>query len=156
VGGIITQSVGGYGSPQVLGISCLMAFLATVVSLPIPFLDSFMAVIILMWILLFCGGFILPILTGILLNSVGFYERTVANSLANLSYNLLGYLPAPSIYGIVCNLTGGETSRYGIAVLMYSSVFSSATLFAALIFKLKRGSNRNKMETYGMRRSMGL
>ena len=133
-----------------------MAFVATVVSLPVPFLDSFMAVIILMWILLFCGGFILPILTGIMLNSVHFHERTVANSLANLSYNLLGYLPAPSIYGLVCSVTGGEQSRYGIAVLMYSSVFSAATLFATLIFKLKSKGSRNKMESYGMRKSMGL
>lgn len=150
------QSVGGYGSPQALGISCLMAFLATTVSLPIPFLDSFPAVIILLWLLLFFGGFMLPILTGILLNSVGFYERTVANSLANLSYNLLGYLPAPSVYGFICRITGGEKSRYGMAVLMYSSIFSSATLFATLIFKLKRHTVQRKSEFYGLRKSMGI
>jgi hypothetical protein len=114
-----------------------MGFLATVVALPIPFIDDFTMVIVLMWALLFCGGFILPILTGILLNSVGLYERTVANSLANLSYNLLGYLPAPSIYGLVCSLTGGEKSRWGITVLMYWSIFSTGCLFMALIFKLK-------------------
>jgi len=27
--------------------------------------------------------------------------RTLANSLANLFYNLLGFFPAPSLYGIV-------------------------------------------------------
>ena len=123
----------------------MVAFLATVVSLPVPFIDNFTGVIILLWLLLFCGGFILPILTGILLNSVGVHERTVANSLANLSYNLLGYLPAPSVYGFVCSLTkDGEHSRAGIVVLMYATILSSGFLFAALIFKLKGGpSARN-------------
>ena len=33
--------------------------------------------------------------------------KTTANSLANFVYNLLGYLPAPYVYGLVYDLTGG-------------------------------------------------
>ena len=43
----------------------------------------------------------MPVLTGILLNMVPPSLRTLANSIANLVYNLLGYLPAPFVYGIV-------------------------------------------------------
>lgn len=141
VGGIVIQGFGGYGSPKAIHISFLMAMCATLSALPIPFIDSFYIVLALMWSLLFCGGFILPILTGILLNSVGLYERTVANSLANLSYNLLGYLPAPSVYGLICSLTGGEKSRWGLTVLMYWTIFSSGCLFITLMIKLTQAKN---------------
>ena len=95
----------------------------------------------------------MPILTGILLNSVGPYQRTVANALANLVYNLIGYLPAPVVYGLVQDLTGGAKSRYGIGVLMYSTIFSSAFLFAALICKLKPKKS-NKYRRHIARRAL--
>lgn len=45
-----------------------------------------------------------------------------ANSLANFCYNMFGYMPAPTVYGAVCSLTGGKTSRWGMIVLMYLTV----------------------------------
>ena len=81
----------------------------------------------------------------------------MANSLANLSYNLLGYLPAPSIYGFVCSVTGGEKSRFGIGVLMYSTIFSSGFLLAALVCKLKRTHGKSsKLEGFDIRNTMAL
>jgi hypothetical protein len=49
---------------------CLSSFLATVSSLPIPFLTNYWAAAANMWLLLFFGGFSLPILTGVMLSSV--------------------------------------------------------------------------------------
>jgi len=49
----------------------------------------------------------MPVLTGILLNTCPAPLRTIANSIANLVYNLIGYLPAPYIYGVVYQLDGG-------------------------------------------------
>lgn len=83
--------------------------------------------------MLFLGGFILPILTGILLTIVEPSERTIANSIANLSYNLFGYLPAPFVYGLVCSLTGGIKSRYGMGVLMFATIFSFIFVVIALL-----------------------
>lgn len=77
-------------------------------ALPCPFIDNFYLFFVFIWLLLFFGGFIVPVVTGILLVSVKPNERTVANSIANLAYNLFGYLPAPFIYGFVCEMTGGS------------------------------------------------
>jgi hypothetical protein len=87
---------------------------AVVSALPVPFVDSYVLFQLLIWLLLFFGGFIVPVLTGILLISVKPHEKTIANSVANLSYNLLGYLPSPFVYGFVSAMTGGELSRWGI------------------------------------------
>ena len=70
-------------------------------AIPMPWIDDLVGVIVCLWLLLFFGGFIMPNLTGILLNSVPPKERAVANSVANFFYNLLGYLPAPFAYGLV-------------------------------------------------------
>jgi hypothetical protein len=61
----------------------------------------------------------MPVLTGIMLNTVPPSLRTLANSVANLEYNLLGYLPAPFMYGLVYELTGGEKekSRFGLLAI---------------------------------------
>jgi hypothetical protein len=50
------------------------------------------------------GAFILPTITGIMLNSVPENMRPQANSLAVLAYNLLGYLPAPFLYGFISTI----------------------------------------------------
>ena len=74
-------------------------------------------------------------MTGILLITVKPNERTIANSIANLSYNLIGYLPSPFFYGFICSITGGTNSRWGMGVLMYSSLPACALVGAALMIK---------------------
>jgi hypothetical protein len=68
---------------------------------PVIFFDDINIVMGLLWMQFFCGGFTMPVLMGILLNMVPQSLRTLANSIANLVYNLLGYLPAPFVYGLV-------------------------------------------------------
>jgi hypothetical protein len=48
-----------------------MGIMAVFSALPIPFMNDFYYVGILFWSLLFFGGFILPPVTGIMINSVG-------------------------------------------------------------------------------------
>jgi len=50
---------------------------------------------------LFFGGLTVPVLVGYMLNTVPKSLQTEANSVANLFYNLFGFFPAPSIYGVV-------------------------------------------------------
>ena len=57
---------------------------------------------------LFGGGFVLPCATGIMLNTVEDQLRTTANSIANIWYNLLGFLPAPYVYGMIADSGDGD------------------------------------------------
>ena len=50
-----------------------MGGFAVLSALPIPWMNEFYYVGILFWLLLFFGGFILPPVTGIMINSVGDY-----------------------------------------------------------------------------------
>jgi MFS family permease len=101
VGGIVMQHYGGYTHRTSQKILVLMGYCAIACAFPIPFLDNFYVIAALFWGLLFFGGFILPPATGIMISSVGIFQRSQANSIANLFYNLFGYLPAPVLYGTI-------------------------------------------------------
>ena len=62
--------------------------------------------------------------------------KTTANSLANLSYNMLGYLPAPFIYGAIYDFGEGKNARYAMGTLMFSPILVvGALLGSAYIIK---------------------
>lgn len=92
-----------------------------------------------MWFLFYFGAFMLPTLTGIMLNSVNEERRTTANSVATLWYNLFGYLPAPFVYGFVSTLGTDEihSSRWAMGCLMYASVITFILLLLGY-FKHKK------------------
>ena len=83
---------------------------------------------VLVWILLFLGGFILPTMTGLMLGAVSQNQRGSANSLAQLSNNLLGYLPAPYIYGILSTIAETESARKG------NSFFNNRLSMCAIVY----------------------
>ena len=57
--------------------------------------------------------------------------KEISYSLTHLCYNLFGYLPAPILYGIICHITGGEKSRFGLALLMAVSCLGVLFLYWA-------------------------
>lgn len=76
----------------------------------------------------------MPVLTGILLNTVPTPLRTQGNSIANLVYNLIGYFPAPYAYGAAYYYTGEGDSRWGLISIQISC---SIGPFLLLILLLK-------------------
>ena len=59
--------------------------------------------------------------------------RTNGNSLANMFYNLLGFFPAPSIYGIVYQSFGSGESRMGLASIQFFGIGALLFLVPAVI-----------------------
>lgn len=155
IGGIVTSAYGGYNTRKAQKIQCIMGLCAVASALPVPWFadkNDFYYVAILLWLLLFFGGFILPPVTGIMINSVGEYQKSSANSIANLCYNLFGYLPAPSIYGFIAALTndpsgpdGGNKSRWSMGCLLYSTIISISFLIYGINKKieLEEANRRN-------------
>jgi MFS transporter, Spinster family, sphingosine-1-phosphate transporter len=121
-GGIVTTKLGGYNTLASFRFIRFVVLCAVCIALPIPFLPNFYFVGSFFWLLLFCGGSILPSVTGIMISSVGDYQKAQANSVANACYNGLGYLPAPLIYGMISTFMKDPTSKVPMAVLLYSII----------------------------------
>lgn len=144
-GGLVFSSVGGYNSPKAFPLLIFVGILAGASAIPAPFVHAKYTMYLLMWFLFYFGAFLLPTMTGIMLNSVDVQRRTTANSLATLSYNLFGYLPAPFVYGWVSsqgpNLV--QASRHAMACLM----FASGATFLLLILGFREKLKLQKPET---------
>ena len=136
MGGSAVHKIGGYRSKHVLTLCMGLGFAACVCALPLPFLNVFPVFISLLWLVLFFGAGIMPGATGVMLGAIKRRSRTLGTSLAASLNNFLGFLPAPFLYGLVCDYTGGDKSRYGMGMIMYWSLL--AQLFLCLAFLLKR------------------
>lgn len=97
--GCIFDPLGGYRglrSPKIfsvfLGISALFGLLVCLTR------DIYMFVVLLL-VQMFTGGMTTPVLTGFYLANVPQNLHTQSSGIANLTNNLLGFFPAPSIYG---------------------------------------------------------
>lgn len=90
-----------------------------------------------MWFLLFFGGAILPALTGILLNTVEQNQKTVANSIAYLAYNLFGFLPSPFIYGAITDSGDGNNDVLAWTFLMFTTFIPVVSFSIASFFIFK-------------------
>lgn len=77
----------------------------------------------------------MPPVTGVMVNSVAETKRPQANSVAQLSYSLLGYLPGPIVYGFVASVSG---QRYALGVLVYSTIISIGLLNYGIYLRILR------------------
>ena len=118
LGGYLIDNLGGYTDKRALQTCFHFSVVSGCCGIPLPFVNSFWVFVLLMWFTLFFGGSIMPGLTGILLASIDDDGKEASNSITHFCYNLIGYLPAPVLYGLVCNVTGGNGSRWGLVMLM--------------------------------------
>lgn len=144
VGGYVTTALGGYNSKKAMYITCILSIFCFFCALPIPYVynqNNVMVIMICLWFLLFAGGFILPCMTGIMLNTVRPNLRTSANSLANVCYNLLGFLLAPFIYGFISDSGEGEgnNKRQAMRLLMFMPMACVLFLGSARHSLIKEG-----------------
>ena len=113
-----------------------LAACTIVCAVPMPFFDNVMAFSFALFGLLFFGGALVPTITGIMLNSVPEHLRTSANSVAQVCYNSLGYLPAPIFYGFVAKLVGDPHSKVPFIALLSTSLVTITMLVLAVKAKL--------------------
>lgn len=131
IGGTILDRIGGYTGKGALDFCLFFGALACLSALPVPFLNNFMVICWLLWLVMFFGGALMPAVIGIMLSSIPKKMRAMGYSAAQIVQNFLGYVPAPVVYGFVVEITGGEDSRYGMILLMLWSSLGVFCLFAA-------------------------
>ena len=147
-GGIFIQYLGGYTNKMALDACFKISIIAAFCGIFLPIVNYPIIFIIFMWLLLFFGGSITPGLTGIMIASIPENSKEIGNSITQLFYNLIGYLPSPFIYGLVCKYTGGSESRWGLGVLILWGIFGVCSLFFArkYDFSFYETENYNEME----------
>lgn len=123
--GLVITCYGGYESKNSTPICLCFCILLCICSIPIPLVDNLFWCAFILWLLLFFGGGIIAPLNGIIITSVPKKYAGSANSICILSYNLIGKLPAPYIYGIIKTHSSG---RIAMMISMWCSLVAVAFL----------------------------
>lgn len=103
-----------------------------------PFVTNLYSLLALIWGYLFFGGILVPVITPYMLNSIEEEaERAIGNAAANVLYYGLGYLPAPWVWGMVNEYTGGTKSVYGFVTTLGMNIPAAIMLAIAMCFRPK-------------------
>ena len=135
---VIFNYIGGYNSKHAFNFCLSFGLLAVFVSLPVPYLNNWVLIMALLWMIFFLGALILAPLVGMMLNQVPQEGRATANSLATLCYNLFGYFPAPFVFGKVADLDKTNpilSMRFAMGTIVYWSILAASFLIVAIIIK---------------------
>ncbi len=64
IGGTILDRLGGYTGKSALDFCLVCGTLASLSALPVPFLNHFMTICVLLWLVMFFGGALMPAVIG--------------------------------------------------------------------------------------------
>ena len=150
VSGKVLSYLGGANTVAAQKAIMASGWLCVILMLPVPFVSDARVFGFFIWILLFCGAFALPAFTVIMLSSVPDALRGPANSIANTSYNFLGWMPPPAVYGLLSTLIDGNKhigpemqSRIPMAFVVYMMIVPT-TMSTCLFTRKHKIMNQNK------------
>ena len=114
----------GYNNIRVYNYCFVLSIFTFVTGIISAFMSKVNLFILFTWIAFFFGGAIMPILTGIIITSLPQHLRASGNSLQLFFGTLLGYLPAPYIYGALEDYfdDGGKKSYFSNMVVLFLCV----------------------------------
>ena len=140
-GGVITTKfLGSYTNKRSVFMCLAMLILLCAACGPMSFFSNVYAFSGCVWIVMFCHGFIEPIFTGILINSVKAEERPTASSVLIFMEMILGFLPAPYVYGLVVDsvpvmVEGQNVSPWGMRGINAYSIVGVLLLILSIMLR---------------------
>lgn len=115
-GGYIVDLSGGYkGAHQrvvALELCSTFGVLGCLFSLPITLLSNIFAVVGFLWVVLFCGGAMLPACSGIVVSIIPRAYRPLSSALALMVFNMFGYFMSLLLTGFLMQVRQGFSDGF--------------------------------------------
>ena len=123
MGGLILDRYGGYKDVKAtVDIAMVFGLVGVAAAFAVMFADNLPVAACLVWVVLFCGGVVVPACIGLGLGSVDKQLRPTASSASLLVLNLFGWFAGPLVSGAVASFTGDV--RWGFRTTMAWSSLS--------------------------------
>lgn len=141
-GGWLSDHMGGYKEKNRLNavqLTLVFSILAAVFAVPISFVGSFNYVCPLLWVMMFWGGALYPIATGINISTQSRENQSAASSISQLVFNIGAYF-APTLSAAVMDMFSDRLTglRWGIRCVFLSSIFGLLFIIAAWVVCYKK------------------
>ncbi|KEG10067.1 putative transporter protein [Trypanosoma grayi] len=131
-GGVLLDRIGGYqrNLRRVTMFTCVWGAAAAFFSVMCIFVRDTMTFLFVISIVLFCGGAIIPPVSGTVMSSVPEKLRPAGAAISQMMYNLLGNFSGPMVCGLVADWTG--ELKYGIYTVLCCSVVGMLPMLVLL------------------------
>ena len=157
-GGKSVQRIGGYKNVYAaLRLCSYFAFAAVMAAVATAFVTIFWLIMITIWLLLFFGGAIVPVLTGILMAVTPQQLQPLASSMSITVFQILGYCLAPVLCGVIA-----EQKEFGLrggfrVVLFWSGfglLFNYFSMYWAHRRDLRKEERKKELKSLAMMGSL--
>ena len=139
LGGVIGSKIGGYTVRKAIVICVGLCAMSCVFALIITLDSSHVAYFgIMVWLYFFFSGATTPLETGIVISSLPERLRGDGFSVMNFILNLIGNLPASSVYGLIYENTKSTHNTYAMFFTMSYNVVGLIFVILGMVFRLNK------------------
>ena len=138
LGGIVVQKfAGGYEGKHSILFCLIFAICAFVSAVPVRWISNVYGFGVCLWAILFFGGAVIPNIQGVMISSLKKDLRAAGNSMSNILQNLLGFIPAPFVYGILYDSTKESDPKLAMTLVLWYSSVGIVFMSLAMFFRYK-------------------
>ena len=114
------------------------SFLSCVLAMIVGFCRSAIVFTVLMWLYICLISAMTPLETGIIISALPEELRGDGFSVMNFILNMLGNLPASSVYGIIYEKTKDKYSNMAMVVTMSYNIAGFVFVLIGMVYRFKK------------------
>ena len=138
VGGVLGSYIGGYHNKKAIVLCVYFSLFSCILAMIIGFCSNAIVFTVLMWLYICLISAMTPLETGIIINALPEELRGDGFSVMNFILNMLGNLPASSIYGIIYEKTKDKYSNMAMVITMSYNILGFVFILIGLIYRFKK------------------
>jgi MFS family permease len=137
-GGFIVQKIGGYSSLKSSYYVAINTLICVGLAVVIAFVHNLIFFSIVFWLFLFFGAAIIPALDGGILSALPAELKGSGYSFQNVTSNIIGLSPAPTIYGIIYEATSKSTPTLALTLCLATSGIGFILMLIVISLRRKK------------------
>ena len=138
LGGVLGNYMGVYHIKKGIILCLYFSFFSSIFAMIVGFCSSTIIFTVLMWLYICLISAMTPLETGIILNALPEELRGDGFSVMNFILNMLGNLPASSIYGIIYKTTKDKYNNMAMVITMSYNIVGFVFLLIAMVYQFKK------------------
>lgn len=139
-GGFLSQKLGGYSDIKAMYLILFNTFICSIISVGFFFVTELKLFSIMIWLFLFFGSSIVPCIGGSILSTLPQSLKGSGYSLQNIIVNILGYSPAPYVYGYLYQKTKNTFPTLALSACMGTTIIGLGIIIMIIKLRLNKRS----------------